>query len=55
MGMKYLAAAIAVGLFLVFNVAIAWKLKQVSLSIVILIGLVLMAADLYQSLKARVD
>lgn len=55
MGMKYFAGFIAVFLFLVFNLAIAWKLKQVSLSIVILVGFTLMAIDLYNTLKAKDD
>ncbi len=53
--MKIFAAVIAVSLFIIFNAAIAWKMKEVSLAVVILIGFVMMAADLYQSLKSKDD
>lgn len=53
MSMKIFAGAIAVFLFVVFTGAIALKLKSVSLTVVILIGFVMMAVDLYQSLKSR--
>ena len=52
---KILAALVAVSLFIIFNAAIAWKMKEISLTIVILIGVVMMAADLYQSLKSKDD
>lgn len=55
MGVKIFAAIVAVSLFLVFNGAIAWKLKEASLIIVILIGFVMMMTDLYQSLKTKDD
>lgn len=52
---KYVAALIAITLFIIFNGAIAWKMKEIPLVIVILIGFVMMAADLYQSLKSKDD
>ena len=52
---KYVAALLAITIFIIFNAAIAWKMKEISLTIVILIGFVLMAADLYQSLKSKDD
>lgn len=55
MKMKIFAGVLAVALFLVYNGAIAWKLKEVSLAIVILIGFTMMAVDLYQSLKRKED
>ncbi len=55
MGMKIFAGAIAVALFVIFNSVIVFKLKEVSLTIVILIGFVMMAVDLYQSLKSKDD
>lgn len=55
MKMKFFAGALAVALFLIYNGAIAWKLKDVSLIIVILIGFTMMAVDLYQSLKGKDD
>jgi uncharacterized membrane protein YoaK (UPF0700 family) len=55
MAVKYLAALLAFMLFVIFNGAIAVKMKEISLTIVILIGFVMMAADLYQSLKSKDD
>ena len=52
---KYAAALLAITLFIIFSGAIAWKMKEIPLAIVILIGFVLMAADLYQSLKSKDD
>lgn len=52
---KMTAAALAIALFLIFNGAILLKMKDVALSIVILIGLVMMAVDLFQSLKSKDD
>jgi hypothetical protein len=51
MAIKLLAAALAVILMLAYLVPIAWKLKEISLAAVILIGVVLMLVDLRQSLK----
>ena len=48
---KYLAAVLAVALVLSFLVPIAWKLKEVSLFVVMLIGVVMMLIDLRQSLQ----
>lgn len=55
MTMKIFAGVLAAALFLIYNGAIAWKLKEVSLVIVILIGFTMMAVDLYQSLKGKDD
>ncbi len=52
---KIVAGILAVTLFIIFNGAIALKMKEVSLTIVILIGFVMMAADLYQSIKRKDD
>jgi hypothetical protein len=52
---KYVAALLAITLFIVFNGAIAVKMKELPLIIVILIGFVMMAADLYQSIKSKDD
>jgi hypothetical protein len=51
MAIKLVAAALAVILMLAYLVPIAWKLKEISLAAVILIGVVLMLVDLRQSLK----
>ena len=53
--MKVVAALIAVVLFAVFCGAILVKMKSVALSVVILIGFVMMAVDLYQSLRQTDD
>ncbi len=50
---KVTAALLAMVLFLVFNGAILWKMKDMALSAVILIGVVMMAVDLYQSVKQK--
>lgn len=52
---KYVAALLAITLFIIFNGAIAVKMKESALTIVILIGFVMMAVDLYQSLKRQDD
>lgn len=51
MPIKIAAAVIAVALFGAYLVPIAWKLKDVSLWVVIIIALVMMLADLVQSLR----
>jgi hypothetical protein len=53
MVMKYVAAVLALTLFVIFNGAILVKMKEVPLAIVIFIGVAMMAADLFQSLKSR--
>lgn len=53
--MKWFAGILTVALFLVYNGAIALKLKDPALVLVILIGLVLMLADLIQSLRSKGD
>ncbi len=52
---KYAAALLAITLFTIFCGAIAWKMKEISLTIVILIGFVMMAVDLYQSVQRKDD
>jgi hypothetical protein len=51
MFIKYLAAALAVVLVFSFLGPIAWKLKEVSLSAVMAVGVVMMLIDLWQSLQ----
>jgi ABC-type branched-subunit amino acid transport system permease subunit len=53
--MKIVAAVLAFALFAIYNGVIAIKLKDAALSIVILIGFVMMAVDLVQSLKNKDD
>ncbi len=52
---KMTAAALAFALYLIFNGAILWKMKDLELSAVILVGFVMMAVDLYESLQAKGD
>lgn len=53
MGMKILAAVVAVALLLAYLIPIAWKLKDVSLAAVMVIGVALALVDLFQSLRGR--
>ncbi len=53
MGMKIFAGIVAVVLFLIFNGAVALKLKEVSLTVMILIGFALMVVDLFQSIRRK--
>jgi putative Mn2+ efflux pump MntP len=55
MPMKMLAAVMAVGLLLGFLLPYVLKMKDVALGAVILIGLGMMAVDLWQSLKSKDD
>jgi hypothetical protein len=53
MGIKFVAAAIAVTLVLAFLAPVVIKLKEISLAVVILIGVGMMLVDLWQSLHSR--
>lgn len=55
MPLKLFAAVVAVVLMIAYLLPLVLKLKQVSLGIVILIGLVMMLVDLRQSLKSKED
>jgi hypothetical protein len=55
MAIKYVSAIVATILMLVFLAAPVVKLKEVDLGIVILIGLAMMAVDLWQSLQSKDD
>lgn len=55
MGIKIFAAIVAVLLFVGYVVPMVFKLKDVSLGIVILIGIAMMLVDLSQSLRAKDD
>jgi hypothetical protein len=50
---KYFAACVALALLLMFLAPVVVKLKDVALGAVILIGLGLMALDLWQSLHEK--
>jgi hypothetical protein len=53
MGVKIAAALVAVGLLGAYLLALAIKLKEIDLAIVVVIGLGLMLVDLWQSLKSK--
>lgn len=53
MGFKYFAACVALVLFLMFLAPVVIKLKDMALGAVILVGLALMALDLWESLHER--
>jgi hypothetical protein len=55
MPVKYFSAVIAIVLMLGFLGAIVFKLKEVALGVVVLIGIGMMLVDLAQSLKKAED
>lgn len=55
MPIKLFSAAVAVVLMLSYLGAIAFKLKEVSLGVVVVIGLAMMLVDLWQSLRTSED
>jgi hypothetical protein len=55
MALKVLAGIVAAALLLMFVSPVVIKLKDVALSIVLLIGFVMMLIDTWQSLKSKED
>ena len=55
MGLKIFAGIVAVVLMVGYLLPLVFKLKEVSLGVVILIALVMMLVDLGQSLKSKED
>ncbi len=55
MPVKLFSAVVAIVLMLSFLGAIVFKLKEISLAVVVLIGVVMMLVDLRQSLKKADD
>ncbi len=55
MGIKIFSAIVAVVLMIGFLTPVVFKLKNVALGCVILIGIVMMLVDLWQSLQAKED
>jgi hypothetical protein len=55
MGVKVVAALVAVLLLGAYLLALVFKMKEIDLSIVVAVGLVLMLVDLWQSLKSKDD
>ena len=55
MPVKIFSGFIAISLLLAYLVPLVIKLKEVSLGVVILIGVVMMLVDLWQSLQSKDD
>jgi hypothetical protein len=55
MGVKVAAAAVAVILMFGYLLALLFKLKEIDLGIVIVIGLAMMVVDLWQSMQSKED
>jgi hypothetical protein len=55
MSLKIIAGIVAVVLMLAYLAPLVFKLKEMSLTVVILIALVMMLIDLGQSLKSKED
>ena len=55
MPMKIFAGIVAVVLLLAYLAPLVLKLKEISLGAVVLIGIVMMLVDLFQSLQSRED
>ncbi len=55
MPLRIFAAVVAVALFVAYLSPMAFKLKEISLGVVILIGLAMMLVDLWQSLQKSDD
>ncbi len=55
MPIKIFAGIVAVVLMVAFLSPVVFKLKDVALGVVILIGLVMMLIDLWQSLQSKED
>ena len=55
MPIKIFAAVVAVVLMTGFVIPVAFKLKEIPLAVMILIGIAMMLIDLVQSLKAKDD
>ncbi len=55
MALKVIAGILAAALLLVFIGPVVVKLKDVALSVVVLIGVTMMLVDIWQSLRAKDD
>ena len=53
MAVKLVSALVAVVLLLAYLVPIAWRLKEISLAVVMVIGVAMMLVDLVQSLRGK--
>ena len=55
MPIRIFAGVVAMVLVLAYLIPVAWKLKNIPLSVIILIGIVMMLVDLRQSMAAKDD
>jgi hypothetical protein len=55
MGVKIVSAIVATLLFVAFLAVVVLKLREIPLVVVVLIGIALMAVDLWQSLREGQD
>jgi len=55
MSIKIFSAVVAVALMLAYLSPVVFKLKDLALGAIILIGVVMMLVDLWQSLKSKDD
>ncbi|MCC7081459.1 MAG: hypothetical protein IT530_12370 [Burkholderiales bacterium] len=55
MATKIIAGLIGVALLVAYVVPVVWRLQEVSLWCVVLLGVGMMLVDLWQSLKSRGD
>jgi len=55
MAFKIFAGIVAAALLIVYVSPVVLKLKEISLALVVLIGLTMMIADIWQSLRAKDD
>jgi len=53
--LKWVAALLAVTLVLIYLAPVVLRLREPALSIVVLIGIVMMLVDLWQSLRSKED
>jgi hypothetical protein len=55
MGLKIFAAVVAVALMITYLAPVVLRLREVALTVIVLIGLVMMLVDLWQSLQSKED
>ena len=55
MALKVFAGILAVALMLIYLAPVVLRLRQPALTIVVLIGIVMMLVDLWQSLQSKED
>lgn len=53
MGIKILAGLVAAALFVGYVLPYVFKMKDIALGVVIVVGVTMMAVDLWQSIKSK--